>query len=178
MFSFANGITFARIVLALVLIFVKPLSVTFFLIYFICGISDVLDGYVARKTNTVSRLGRKLDSVADLIMALVVIYLLYPYVRSILQMKIIIWIVVIGIVRLLSVFIVYLKYKKFEILHTYGNKATGLLLFLFPFLLPWDQLTMFVYLACGVASLSAIEELLIHLSSRELQTDKKNIFMD
>jgi len=134
MFSFANGITFARIVLALVLIFVKPLSVTFFLIYFICGISDVLDGYVARKTNTVSKLGRKLDSVADLIMALVVIYLLYPYVRSILQIEIIIWIVVIGIVRLLSVLVVYLKYKKFEILHTYGNKAAGLLLFLFPFL--------------------------------------------
>ncbi len=35
---------------------------------------------------------------------------------------------------------------------------------------------MFVYITCGVAGLSAIEELIIHLSSHELQTDKKSIF--
>ena len=98
MLSLANGISLARIVLVLVLILVKPLSITFFTIYLVCGISDVLDGYVARKTNTVSSLGGKLDSVADLIMVLVVCLLLYLYVWPGLANEIIVWIVIIGLI--------------------------------------------------------------------------------
>ena len=176
--SLANGISLARIVLAFLLLFVKPLSLLFFSIYLACGISDVLDGYIARKTHTVSNLGRKLDSLADLIMVVIVIALLYPYVRSVLQIEIVAWIVIIGIIRLLSILVVHMKYKTFEILHTYGNKATGFLLFVFPFFLPLGHLNMFVYIICGVASFSAIEELSIHLSSHEFKPDRKSIFMD
>ncbi len=71
-----------------------------------------------------------------------------------------------------------MKYKTFEILHTYGNKTTGLLLFIFPFFLPFGYINMFAYIICGVASFSAIEELIIHLLSRELQTNKKSIFIE
>ena len=180
MLSLANGISLARIVLALVLILVKPLSITFFTIYLFCGISDVLDGYVARKTNTVSSLGGKLDSGADLIMALVVCLLLYPYVWPVLPNKIIVWIVIIGFIRLVSLVVVHAKHKTFEILHTYGNKASGILLFVSPFFLAYDDINinLLAYILCGVASMSAVEELWIHLSSRELQAGKKSIFRD
>lgn len=174
----ANCISFARIVLALVLLLVKPLSITFILIYLACGISDVLDGYIARKTDTVSVLGSKLDSVADLIMVSVVIVLLYPLVKSVMQIEIVVWVVVIGIIRSLSILVVLVKFKTFEILHTYGNKITGLLLFVFPFSLLFDHLSIFVYIICGIASFSALEELIIHLSSNELQTKKKSIFIE
>ena len=176
--SLANAITFARILMVLALFFAEPLSKVFYGIYLACGISDVLDGYIARKSCTVSRLGGKLDSVADFLLALVVGFLLYPFLGSVLQQEMVVWIIVISIIRLLSLLVVRAKYKTFERLHTYGNKATGLLLFALPFLLPNGHATLFAYVVCVVASLAAIEELIIHLSSRSLQTDKKSIFLN
>lgn len=65
--SIANYISISRILLVLALIFIEPLSTTFYIIYFISGISDILDGFIARKYNVTSTLGEKLDSIADLI---------------------------------------------------------------------------------------------------------------
>lgn len=178
MLLLANGITFSRMILVVALIFVKPLSIMFFAIYLICGISDILDGYVARKTATESRLGAKLDSLADLMMVAVVGVRLYPCIAPILQVEVMVWIGAIGLVRLLSLFIVRSKFKTFSLLHTYGNKATGFFLFVFPFFLLSVHADVFVYFLCLVASLSSLEELWIHLSSRELQIKKKSLFLD
>ncbi len=172
--SIANYISIVRIFLALTLAFVKPLSTAFFLFYLVCGISDVFDGYIARKTNTTSKLGEKLDSVADLIMVVVVMIVLYPIIT--LTVQIIVWIVIIGIIRAVSMMVVFVKYKTFGILHTYGNKTTGLVLFAFPLSLAFVQSNVAMYIICAVASISAIEELFIHLLSNELRTNKKSIF--
>ena len=61
-----NAITFSRLVGAILLIFLKPLDLGFFIIYTIAGISDAIDGYVARKMGGETDFGSKLDSVADL----------------------------------------------------------------------------------------------------------------
>lgn len=172
--SIANYISMARIFLALTLAFVKPLSIAFFAIYLVCGFSDVFDGYIARKTDTASKLGEKLDSVADLIMVVVLMIVLYPIID--LTVQIIVWIVIIGIIRAVSMMVVFVKYKTFEILHTYGNKITGLVLFAFPLSLAFVQSDVLMYIICVVASISSIEELFIHLSSNELRTNKKSIF--
>jgi len=55
-----------------------PLSFQFFVIYFLCCVSDVLDGYIARKTKTTSKLGEILDSVTDFILIAVMIIILFP----------------------------------------------------------------------------------------------------
>jgi len=172
--SIANYISITRIILALTLALAKPLSIAFISIYLLCGISDVLDGYIARRTDTVSKLGGKLDSIADLIMVVVVMIVLYPLIN--LTDQIIVWIVIIGIIRVVSMMVVFVKYRTFEILHTYGNKITGLILFAYPLLFAFVQLDALMYIICVVASISAIEELLIHLSSNELRTNKKSIF--
>jgi len=172
--SVANYISISRIFLVITLAFIKPLSITFMAIYIICGISDVLDGYIARKTDTRSELGGKLDSVADLIMVVVLIIILYPIIN--LTVQIIIWIVIIGIIRIVSMGVVFVKYKTFGILHTYGNKITGLVLFTIPLLLAFVKSDVTMYIICGVASISAIEELIIHLLSNELQINKKSVF--
>jgi len=172
--SIANYISITRIFLALILALVKPLSITFFTIYLVCGISDVLDGYIARKTNTASKLGEKIDSVADLIMVVVLMIVLYPIID--LSAQIIAWIVILGIIRAVSMMVVFVKYKTFVILHTYGNKITGLVLFAFPLLLAFIQSDRLIYIICVVASISAIDELFIHLASDELRTNRKSIF--
>ena len=170
----ANYISIARMFLALTLALAKPLSIAFFAIYLICGISDIFDGYIARKTNTASKLGEKLDSFADLIMVAVLIIVLYPIIDPTVQ--IIVWIVIIGIIRAVSIMVVFVKYKTLGILHTYGNKITGLVLFVFPLSLAFVQSEVLMNIICVVASTSAIEELFIHLSSNELRTNQKSIF--
>ena len=45
--SIPNCISFSRIIFSLILIFVKPISVVFYVIYIICGFSDIMDGFIA-----------------------------------------------------------------------------------------------------------------------------------
>lgn len=170
-----NCISFSRIILSLILIFVKPLSAVFYVIYVICGLSDIVDGLIARKFGTTSRLGAKLDSIADMIMVGVLLVVLYPIVN--LATEIIIWIIFIGIIRLASMVVALKKYKTFAILHTYGNKITGFILFIFPLFLPYIHATMLMNIICVVASISAIEELIIQLTSSQLQLNKQSIFV-
>ncbi|MBX4267411.1 CDP-alcohol phosphatidyltransferase family protein [Clostridium estertheticum] len=169
-----NCISFSRIIFSLILIFVKPLSITFYVIYIICGFSDITDGFIARKTKTTSTLGAKLDSIADLIMIVVLLFILYPIINP--STEIIIWIILITIIRLASMLIALEKYKTFACLHTYGNKITGIVLFIFPISLPYVHTTVLLYILCTVASISAIEELIIQFTSSQLQLNKQSIF--
>lgn len=171
----ANCISIMRIFLTLTLIFIKPFSTDFIIIYFTCGISDILDGYIARRTDTVSEIGGKIDSIADLIFFGVLIIKVYPAMG--LSSEIIIWIVIISIIRLASIIIVFVKYKTFGIIHTYGNKITGIVVFALPLIVYFDELYPWIYGACGIASASAIEELIIHLTSNELIIDQRSIFL-
>jgi len=169
-----NCISFSRIIFSLILFFIKPLNLTFYTIYIICGLSDILDGFIARKTGTTSSLGEKIDSLADLIMICVLFYVFYPIINP--SMKIIIWLVLIGIIRLLSMAVAMRKYKTFAMLHTYGNKITGLILFIFPMLISLIHTTVLVFVICVLASISAIEEFIIQLTSTELQVNSRSIF--
>lgn len=170
MFYLANNITLSRIVMTFVLLLLKPLEWPFWAIYLACGISDVVDGYVARKTQKVSELGSKLDSLADIFFIFVVVFKLYDifYLPS---YMIYIGFFVLGI-RLLSWTVVFLKYRVFCMLHTYLNKGTGLLLFLLP--LAFESLNILLAI---VAILSALEELFIHIFSTKLSIHKKSIFL-
>lgn len=173
--TIANGITTSRIFLALTLLFVRPLSLEFSLIYAACGISDMLDGYIARKTATTSQCGERLDSIADLVMVIIVIIRLYPMIR--LPEAFYYWIIAIIAIRAASMIGVLVKHRTFGILHTYGNKATGLLLFLSPLLLGCIQLEALTFLVCLVGTVSAAEELTIHLTSKDLELNRKSIFI-
>jgi len=173
--SIANYISISRILLVLTLIFIKPLSTTFYIIYFISGISDILDGFIARKYNVTSTLGEKLDSFADLIMVAVLIITLYPIINPTVQ--ILIWVIFIGIIRIVSVIVAFFKFKTFCMLHTYANKITGFILFLFPMLLTAFPSDVLMYGICIIANLSGIEELVINLRTSKLEVNRKSIFI-
>lgn len=63
--NLADIVTLFRIVGAVLLIAIKPTSGLFLLLYTITGATDVIDGQIARKTNTSSEFGARLDSIAD-----------------------------------------------------------------------------------------------------------------
>jgi len=173
--SIPNYISLSRIIFSLMLLFFEPLGSLFYVIYLLCGCTDILDGYIARRTETTSSIGEKLDSFADIVFVVVLIYVLHSFIEP--SKGIIIWIISIGIIRLVSIFVSLKKYKTFSILHTYGNKATGIILFLFPMSISYSIRASFMFLVCGMATISALEELLIQLTSKELQANRKSIFV-
>ncbi len=61
-----NFITAMRMVGTVALLLTEPLSVCFYVVYALTGITDALDGFIARKLKVTSELGAKLDSAADL----------------------------------------------------------------------------------------------------------------
>ena len=74
----ANFITCVRIVCSIALLFFPPLSIPFYVLYITAGFTDMVDGTVARKTDTVSELGSKLDTFADFILAAACLIKLMP----------------------------------------------------------------------------------------------------
>jgi len=169
-----NYISVSRMIFSIILLFIKPLSNIFYVIYIICGFSDIMDGFISRATGTTSILGAKLDSLADMIMAGVLLIVLLPTIKP--EEDILIWVISIGIIKLLSMVVAFKKFKTFAALHTYGNKFTGIILFIFPMLLPYFHSAALMYIICAVASISAIEELIIQITSTQLQLNKMSIF--
>ncbi|MDD8048230.1 MAG: CDP-alcohol phosphatidyltransferase family protein [Thomasclavelia sp.] len=173
--NIANIITLFRIVFATAMLFQPPFSMIFWFCYFGAGLTDFLDGYVARKLDQKSSAGAKLDSIADLFFAVVVAVIIIKNI----VFPIWIWvcIIIVAVLRIISYIIGFYKYKTFASLHTYANKATGLMIFAFPLLYYTFGLIVAGILVCIVSLLSSLEELIITIKSKELNRDCKSIFI-
>jgi CDP-diacylglycerol---glycerol-3-phosphate 3-phosphatidyltransferase len=76
---FINLLTFSRIALAGIIFLLLMSSDGYFLaliLFYIAGLTDWLDGYLARKYNAVSQLGEVLDPIADKILIVFVFFAL------------------------------------------------------------------------------------------------------
>lgn len=169
-----NTISVFRMGAALGLLLTKPLSALFFAIYMFCGISDALDGYIARKTGHTSKLGAALDSLSDFIFIVVLVIILIPAIKW--QWWHILWVLVIATIRFATLAVSVAKFKKPAFLHTYANKLTGLLLFLLVFAFVLPDISVMVIIILSVATLSAIEEFVIMVKSKTLNRDIKSIW--
>ncbi len=168
-----NVITLARIIGTMGLLVLKPFSIPFLILYFLCGITDIVDGLIARKFNLVSKEGQILDSIADCFM--ISVLLLIVVLNFILPVWSLCWIALIAIIRLLSLAVGFMRYKQLAFLHTYSNKITGFVLFCYPFLYIILSFNLATILVCAIASISALEELMINISSKGLSRDIKSI---
>lgn len=169
-----NLLSFTRIVLSIILIFTEPFSFLFFLLYVSGGLSDILDGFLARKFKITSELGAALDSIGDFVFILVLMYLIYPYVK--ISEYLTIWIGVIVIFRFGSLFVAFIKFHELAFLHTYLNKATGFLLFCFPLFYVCFGIDLTGKILCVMATISAIEEFLIQIRAKDLNRNIISIF--
>lgn len=170
-----NCITLARIAGSAAMFFTKSLSTLFFIVYTICGITDVADGYIARKTGASTDFGKKLDSVADLMFFFVMFIKVFPELAK--QLTPFLWCVAacVLIVRLFTYIFVAVKHKHFASLHTYANKITGFAVFSVPYFLIYDMGVTICSVLAAVSSYATVEELIIHLRSPSYQNDTKTL---
>ena len=152
----ANLITSCRILFSLLLLFFPALSPGFYGLYLAAGLSDMLDGFVARRTNSASPLGAKLDSMADVVFLSVCLIRLLPVLA--LPVWLWVWVGLIALLRLVNVVSGFVRRKKLVLLHTRANKLTGALLFLLPLSLGFLNIAYTAVPLCALASFAAIQE--------------------
>ena len=152
-----NIITLSRIPMAVALPFVQSSPAVFWALYLLCGLSDVLDGAVARLAGTVSRLGERLDTIADIIFVAVWMLLFIPAIDV--GRWLWIWAGVIALIKVVNVVSGLAMKKGFVAKHTPANKATGLLLFLLPMVILLEVIKVpYIVLVCLLATFAAIQE--------------------
>ena len=152
----ANFITIIRILCSLALLFFMPLSPPFYVLYAVAGLSDIFDGWIARKTNTATKFGAKLDTFADIVFAAVVLLKLLPILK--LPLWMIGWIGVIALIKLVNIVIGFVRNHTLTAVHSVINKVTGTLVFILPFTLTIINIRYTAVFVCAVATVAAIME--------------------
>ena len=152
----ANIMTSSRILLSIILLFCPVFSVCFYSTYILCGFTDMMDGTIARKTNSVSEFGARLDTTSDFIFFAVALIKLLPVIH--ISKWIWVWIVVIAIIKITNIVLGFVCSKKLVALHTVLNKTTGLLLFLLPPALQFIEPRCSFAVVCIIETIAAIQE--------------------
>ena len=153
----ANGITVSRMFLSFCLFVCPPFSSAFAVMYLLCGVTDVLDGFFARKLHTESEKGAMLDSTADLFFAVVYAAKILPLLNV--PLWIWIWTAIIATAKITGILIASKKAHKLSIEHSFGNKLTGLLLYLLPLSVCVAEVKYGAILACIAATFTVIKEM-------------------
>ena len=126
----------------------------------------MIDGTIARKTKSVSELGARLDTVADSVFVAVCFVKILPLMEF--PTWLWNWNVIIAIIKIGNVVWGLICNKKLVSMHTFLNKVTGFLLFLFPLTLSFVKPMYSSVIVCSLATVSAINEVYYTRMGREI----------
>lgn len=109
----ANVITGIRIFVSAALLLCPVFSPILYAMYLIAGLSDMADGIVARKTNSVSEFGSRFDSIADFVFVAVCLIKILPVMD--IQIWLYVWTVVIFFVKIINIISGYVQLVTFQV---------------------------------------------------------------
>lgn len=158
--NIANCITSIRLVGAFVLIMLDIRSTAFLVVYAICGLSDALDGFVARKLHVESELGKKLDSVSDLSLYSVMLIKAIPLLIETLPPKGLYTIIGLILFRIFLYVVYWLFTRQLLSTHSIYNKIVSIMMFFLPFALQLPFARYYCYATMAVAAVSLVDEVL------------------
>jgi len=168
-----NIITSLRVIGTACLLWLKPFSTPFYVVYTLSGLSDALDGWIARKFRLISDLGAKLDSAADLMFYTVMILRIFPVLWDTLPKGIWFCVGTVVLLRLICYGYAAVKFRRFASLHTILNKITGAMVFVLPYIIQTPIAFPFCLGIFVVSGLGTTQELLIHIRSSEYASECK-----
>jgi len=173
--TFPNILSISRIIFSPIIFFIKDNKFLLFSVLLFIGLTDVLDGYIARKYKKQTIIGAWLDSISDFVFyILLVIYTIIFEFEIIIRLKYFI-IIIIGL-KMLIIIISYIKYRKLGFLHTIGNKITGIMIFIGFCIFILFGNTIVVEFGLYISIISSLEELMITLIGKKYEDNIKGIF--
>ena len=152
----ANIITGFRVLISIALLFCPVFSPVFYVLYLIAGLSDMIDGTIARRINTVSEFGARFDTAADFVFVVVCLIKLLPVINM--PVWLWVWIVMIALIKTVNIISGYIVQRKLAVVHSVMNKVTGVMIFILPLTFSIIPLTYSAIPVCAVATLSAVQE--------------------
>ncbi len=172
-----NILSVSRIIASVLFLFFFDNLKVFIPLYLFAGISDILDGFLARRFKVESSLGARLDSIGDTFFFIILLAYFFITQQDI-MLAYIIPIIIIVVTKLSSILTGFIKFHKLTMLHTIANKATGLLMYLIPIFL-WLGIRQFVTFTVIIALMAAVEEMVLLIKSPRngIDINRKSIFI-
>lgn len=152
-----NIISSSRGIAGFAMLLFPVFSPWFWTLYFWGGVSDMIDGPLARKLVAVSKLGSRIDSLADIVFAVCAGIKILPSLT--LPLWIWLWVTTIGIAKAVGISINSKWNHCFTVSHSFLNRLTGLLLFCLPLANILLEVILPVIITCFVATLSILEDI-------------------
>ena len=149
-----NILSSLRMVGAVALLLCNGASSPFWALYTLCGISDIADGWLARKLKCFTRTGALLDSLADFCFVACCAWKLLPIFE--LPQWLWRWAGIIVAIKVVSQLSALVKYGRCCFPHTLANKWAGFLLFIAVPMTVWSIIP--ISIAAIVATFAAIHE--------------------
>jgi len=162
----ANIITGSRIIFSLPLLFIPLSSAWFYILYLYCGLTDMIDGTIAKKTGAVNKFGARLDTVSDFIFMLVCSVKILPLLH--IPVWLWVWVILIALAKIFNITLVFIREKKLISIHSVINKITGFALFLLPLSLTFVKVTYSAVAICVLATVAVIEEVYFTKKGQEV----------
>ena len=162
----ANIITGSRVAFSLPLLFIPLSSALFYILYLFCGLTDMIDGEIARKTGAVSKFGARLDTVADFVFMFVCSIKILPIIH--IPAWLWVWIIIVALMKIFNIALVFIQKKKLLSIHSVLNKTTGFALFLLPLSLTFVETTYSVATRCVLATIAVMHEVYFIAKGQEV----------
>ncbi len=172
-----NIISCSRIVFSIMLLLAADKPVLFMVLYCVCGISDIADGYLARAYNAETKLGSKLDSLGDLVFYTVWVYIFFHYINSENLEVTISGMAGVALIRAVNLLLTKAKFGQWSMVHTIGNKLAGFILFVsMPLYVLLGNTPLWSLVAVGfISAVSALEETAVLLVHSIYDADRRSV---
>ena len=149
-----NVISVLRIAGSISLLFCDVRGWPFWSLYVLCGLSDILDGWLARRLHAESKTGAVLDSVADIVFVACCAIRLFPVLE--IPVWLCIWAGIIVTIKIINQISALIVCKRVCFPHTVANKLTGFLLFLTVPTMFWSMIP--ISIVAALATFAAVQE--------------------
>jgi len=174
-----NALSVSRVIFLPILFVLlhKDLRVAFAIVYLILALTDLFDGWIARRFNQHTEIGVFLDSYADIIFYLSTAYFLYVLAPDYLTPNLPYLYVMLGVLGFQIIYTL-IRFKKVLLLHTQLAKLGAASIVVLPISAALDivDTTIVIAVVITILLLGFLEELLIFFIHGEVEGDTRSVF--
>jgi len=173
-----NALSVTRIVLSPLMFLVFRSPLWFILVYTVAGLTDVADGYLARKYHWESRAGVILEMIADPLFFIVAVFAGILATSFTLTRPIIICMAAVVLLRVVNILYAKRKFNTWNMMHLYSLKAFGCIFSVtLPVLVYIKRVPLpLVFIYLGLLALFFFEETILIKKLDEYDVNCKGLF--